>query len=908
MPVVVPERPSASPLLSDDLGAHGNQVALVTAEESITYAELDERVRDLVVRLGPARRLVLLGAGNAIEPIVAYLAALRGGHPVLLVPGDNDDSIRVLAAAYDPDVVINARNGWDIEERRTESAHQLHPDLALLLSTSGSTGSPKLVRLSRQNLLANAESIAQYLGITKDHRAATTLPMQYCYGLSVINSHLHSGAGLVLTELSVVDRCFWDLFTAAGATSFAGVPHTFELLNRAGFASMSLPTLRHVTQAGGRMNPETVCRYAALGEREGWEFFVMYGQTEATARMAYLPPALATSRPETIGIPIPGGDFTIDAPDDDGVGELVYRGANVMLGYAEHPRDLALGASIEELRTGDLARQTPEGLYQVMGRTSRFIKLFGLRIDLDHVERLVAQHGLAAMCTGDDNNVMLAVEAGADVAGIKRLVSNYLGLPHRRVLVVEFDELPRLSNGKPDHLSVRRRAAEAHDAPRTTTIRKPESPPSDHRAAVRAGFSEVLDTDASDEDSFVSLGGDSLSYVEMSLRLEEILGFLPRDWHMTPIGQLSPSRTRSRLVRQTETSAVLRGVAILLIVGTHTTLWHLPGGAHALLAVAGHNFARFQLRSANKVSSIARIALPAMCWIGIVAATGDRYSWPSALLVNGQLGAPDALWGYWYIEALVQILIPLSLIFGISGVRRLESRWPFSVALAVVLMALAVRFDVLALEVAHYRTSRPHEVLWLFAIGWAAARATGPAGRLLVSMLAIAAVPGFFGEPQREAIVIGGILLMTWLPTISLPWPLNRLVGTVGGASLYIYLTHWQVYPPLSRLHGPALATAGSIAAGVAIWLVARRMGGLFEGLLARARTQLPVFGRLAMPRRQPEGIPGTVALSDRHPGGSPDGSCSARTSSSPTRTLRRARCQGVVVATSPAPNGPPRR
>ena len=185
--------------------------------------------------------------------MVGYLAALVGGHPAILVPGDNPGNLEAIVDAYDPDVVLR---GADLLERRPGSAHDLHPDLALMLSTSGSTGSPKLVRLSHDNLTSNAEAIADYLGIRASDVAATTLPMHYCYGLSVINSHLVAGASLLLTDLSVVDACFWDAVRAHRVTTFAGVPYTFDLLDRVGFADLDLPSLRYVTQAGGRLAPD----------------------------------------------------------------------------------------------------------------------------------------------------------------------------------------------------------------------------------------------------------------------------------------------------------------------------------------------------------------------------------------------------------------------------------------------------------------------------------------------------------------------------------------------------------------------------------------------------------------------------------------------------------------------------
>ena len=329
-----------------------------------------------------------MAATNDLDSIVAYLAALVGGHPLILLPEDKPAALESLVAAYDPDVVMRPGNGRTVlEERRPGTRHELHSDLALLLSTSGSTGSPKLVRLSHANLQSNAESISEYLRIGPDDRAATTLPMSYCYGLSVINSYLLRGAGLVLTDLSVVDPCFWDIFRRRGATSLAAVPYTFELLERVGFADMDLPSLRYITQAGGRLAPESVRKYAELGRRNGWEFFVMYGQTEATARMAYLPPELAAEVPGAVGIPVPGGSFRIDPVPGLEHGELVYTGPNVMLGYAESPADLAAGRTSTELRTGDLARQHPAGVYEVVGRRSRFVKIVGLRVDLGQVER-----------------------------------------------------------------------------------------------------------------------------------------------------------------------------------------------------------------------------------------------------------------------------------------------------------------------------------------------------------------------------------------------------------------------------------------------------------------------------------------------------------------------------------------
>ncbi|WP_334144685.1 AMP-binding protein, partial [Rhabdothermincola sp.] len=460
MTVATRERCRATPTpFAANLGRHGGRLALVTSEgQTLTYAELSHRSQALVDRLGPVRRLVLLEAGNNLDSIVAYLACLAADHPVIVTPAGSPFTER-LVAHYDPDVVLSAgQEGWWVDERREGTRHELHPELALVLSTSGSTGSPKLVRLSQVNLQSNAVAIADYLELTERDRAATTLPMAYCYGLSVINSHLSRGASLLVTGLSVVDTCFWDAFHREQATSFAGVPHTFDLLDRVRFEELDLPHLRYVTQAGGRLSPERVRWYAQLGRRRGWDFYVMYGQTEATARIAYLPPHLAASHPGSIGVPVPGGSLEIEPVEGlpAGEGELVYRGPNVMLGYAESPSDLALGRTVEVLRTGDLGRRNPQGLYEITGRARRFVKPFGLRVDLDRVEQVLGEHGHPALCTGDDQRLLVAI-AGSDpdaAATAEQLVAAFFRLPPAAVQVRLVGELPRLANGKPDYATV----------------------------------------------------------------------------------------------------------------------------------------------------------------------------------------------------------------------------------------------------------------------------------------------------------------------------------------------------------------------------------------------------------------------------------------------------------------------
>ncbi|BBY79180.1 AMP-binding protein [Mycolicibacterium pulveris] len=798
--------------LVDLLRGHGENVAVLTETHRLTYAQLADRVAAAVPGIGDTRRLVLLETRNDMWTLVHYLAALTGEHVVLPVPAGRDHA--TMVQAYDPDVVVA---DGAVHHRRRASRHRLHPDLALLLSTSGSTGSPKLVRLSHTNLISNATAIAEYLNIRESDRAATTLPMSYCYGLSVVHSHLLRGAALILTDRSVMDEQFWDLFRRCRGTSFAGVPYTFELLERIGFDTMDLPTLRYVTQAGGRMAPERVTRFAELAQRRGWELFVMYGATEATARMAYLPPDLALSRPTAIGRPIPGGSLTLEPLEDwadDDVGQLVYRGDNVMMGYARGPDDLSLGKTVDTLHTGDIARRAPDGLYEVIGRTSRFVKIYGLRIDLQQLESSLRAGGITTFCTSDDGHLVVAAARRHDASAVQRAVTEATGVPACSVRAVAVDELPLLPSGKPDYPTVRRLARGAGHSTVTD---------------LRELFAGVLQKDPAGIDpeaTFVDLGGNSLSYVAMSVRLERMLGHLPTDWHQRPLRELEtmarPVTGRRRWWASTlETSVALRAIAIVLIVGSHAGLFELWGGAHVLLGVAGYNFGRFCMTSVPRTervrhlrSTIAWIAVPSVAWVAVVMLLDDDYTWTNLLLANKILGPHDSMTAgrLWFVEVLVWTLVALLLLFWLPGLDRLERQRPFAVAVAFLVVGLALRYDVLGLGLGR-EAWFTMLAFWFFAIGWAAAKASTTLQRAAVTAVLAVALHGYFGSTLREAMVLGGLVLLIWLPTLRCPVGLTTVAGVLAEASLYTYLVHYQVYELFPR--HPMLGVIASLAVGV---------------------------------------------------------------------------------------------
>ena len=333
---------------------------------------------------------------------------------------------------------------------------RLHPELGLLLTTSGSTGSPKLVRQSENNVIVNAAAIVDYLEISEFDRAITTLPMSYTYGLSVINSHLLAGAELLLTDISIMQREFWDFFKKEKASSLAGVPYTYEMLKKLKFTNMMLPSLKYMTQAGGRLRPDLHREFAEFAQHTRKRFYVMYGQTEATARMSYVPYMRSVEKAGSIGVPIPGGGLTLE--DEQGnlvekphvVGELVYHGPNVTFGYATGVADLGKGdENLGVLHTGDMAEMDEDGYFFITGRKKRFLKIYGNRVSLDECEELIEKHfSVECACTGEDDEMKIFVTGKIGESVVVDFISGKTGLNPKAFTVKTVDAIPRSGSGK----------------------------------------------------------------------------------------------------------------------------------------------------------------------------------------------------------------------------------------------------------------------------------------------------------------------------------------------------------------------------------------------------------------------------------------------------------------------------
>ena len=461
-------------IMFDLLNFKDNTAVVTDRNEVLTYSQLAQEVENFAVNYKSG--FVFTLCENLLGAFVGYVACMNKKIPQVLLDGSKDlELVQRLISIYQPEYIwmpparVDEIGGETIYKYQEYSLQQMvydnpiadkriNPELQLCLTTSGSTGSPKLVRLSERNLESNAESIAQYLNISASERAITSLPMYYSYGMSVINSHLIMGATLLLTDKAVMQREFWSFMKEQKATSIAGVPYAYEMLKRLRFFRMDLPALKTMIQAGGKLNAAFVKEYVDFAEQNNKQFIVMYGQTEAAPRMSYLPFDKAVEKNASIGIAIPGGELsvvdadgnTIKQPEVDG--ELLYHGENVCLGYAESRADLNKGDENHGvLHTGDIAKFDKDGYFYITGRMKRFVKVWGNRTNLDATEQLVKCITPNCACAGVDDLITVFVTEDGLEEKIKNHLVEKTGFNPRAFQVRKIDSIPVKTSGKIDY-------------------------------------------------------------------------------------------------------------------------------------------------------------------------------------------------------------------------------------------------------------------------------------------------------------------------------------------------------------------------------------------------------------------------------------------------------------------------
>lgn len=405
-------------------------VAAVDSQgNQLTYGGL----RDFAMvaeKMMPHRSLFFLLVENNVGGIAWTMGNIMAGNVPLILNAHLDQALyNSLFELYQPPYVcvptsmadkfpyenVCANYGYTLM-RTGHEACPMNEELSHLLPTSGSTGSPKLVRHQYANIEAAGLNISTFFELTDQDRPLMVLPLYYTMGLSMVFSHFYVGATVLITNLNMTDRNFWKFMKEERATSFTGVPYSYEILNLMRFFRMDLPDLTLLTQGGGRMQRDLNLKFAEFCQEHGKKWIATYGQSECTARMAWLPAKWAIEKVGSIGRAVPNGELSLMDADGNPIttphteGEMCYRGKNVTMGYATKKEDLLLGDERHGfIRTGDLAYFDEDGCYYIVGRMGRFLKLFGMRVGLDECERIIKGKypNVECACVGTDDKMLV---------------------------------------------------------------------------------------------------------------------------------------------------------------------------------------------------------------------------------------------------------------------------------------------------------------------------------------------------------------------------------------------------------------------------------------------------------------------------------------------------------------------
>jgi acyl-coenzyme A synthetase/AMP-(fatty) acid ligase len=455
-----------------------NDVAVISPDRSsLTYSELIRRADRFARSLSSSRKqLVALLGDRDLGTLVAYVAALRHGHTAAWFGAAREPAAMLsLITRYGPDIVVVPPSlaglgippGYDhqpTEERVTSfirhagDAVPIEDETSVLLLTSGSMGASRAVRLGARAIRANSQAIAEVLGIDSSRRAATSLPLSYAYGLSVLNSHLIAGASLLITDTPATGTRFWREFASAGCASFAAVPIQLEWLAKSGVGWEAVPSLRAVTVSGARIRDALAQIVHQRAEQSGFRFHKMYGQSEATARISVLAHEDFPSWGASVGRVVNGSTVTITdqagrALPDREVGRIVYQGPNAMLGYADD-RDALSAPDLMRgtVDTGDIG-YLDKGFLHLTGRSSRFVKPHGKRLALDFVEEEFGAVATAAAVGTHDEKTHVFVEGDVSeqICHVRREIAIRAGITPDDLRIHSISVIPRTHNGKVDY-------------------------------------------------------------------------------------------------------------------------------------------------------------------------------------------------------------------------------------------------------------------------------------------------------------------------------------------------------------------------------------------------------------------------------------------------------------------------
>ena len=469
----------------NNLKKYSENTAIITKDlEAIKYKELSEKINKFKLKINDSKKLTFLICTNDIEVIIAYLSFLEIKNPLMLIDATlSDKKINELIVAYNPEYIFLNKNSLTNKIKKMYSCNfkvnsfynfklkklffikkRISKDLSVLLGTSGTLGNSKYVKLTKVNIIENTKQIIKYLNLKTTDRTITTLPFNYSYGFSIINTHLSAGASIVLNNYSIFESKFWKLFNQSNITNFNGVPFTYEILSKLRFNQFFTKNLNFITQAGGRMASTNLKECLRLSIKNKVNFFTMYGQTEASPRMSYVNLTDNIDKTGSIGKALKGCKFWLEDAKKkkilrpNTVGDLIFKGKNIFKGYAQSYKCLNTLTSIPVLKTGDIAKFDKEGFFYITGRKKRFIKIYGIRFGLDEMEKALENEFKSRFyCFGVDNKLTILIEDTKKKNYNIYKVSEFLKIKQKNIEIKINKSIPKKNNGKIDYLKLQER-------------------------------------------------------------------------------------------------------------------------------------------------------------------------------------------------------------------------------------------------------------------------------------------------------------------------------------------------------------------------------------------------------------------------------------------------------------------
>ncbi len=449
-----------------------NNIAIIDNEHSdLSYKQVLKETNKIKKKI-KKKSLILIVSENTLGSLLAYIFCIINNHVAIILDSKTTKkNILKIFKNYQPNYIFLSKeiktilskkcsekyNFYDqsLMKNKINKKKKLNRNLSVLLSTSGSMGSIKFVKLSKSNLKSNTDSIINYLNINKKDSAITNLPISYSYMLSIINTHFEVGGSIIISKYSLIEKKFWTILNNSKVTSFNGVPYTYEMLIRIGLKNIKIKTLKYLTQAGGKLEKNKLKEILNFCKRNNIKFFSMYGQTEASPRISYLKPEFSENKIGSIGKGLSGNKIYLINNDGKKIlkpyvsGEIINEGKNVFMGYSKNCNDLSKpNEKNYKLKTGDLGFFDKDGFFFITGRISRIAKIFGNRIDLDDLESLMSQKSYKVFCLSDNNKIFIFIEKNYNKLNLISTISKITNLNISSFKLIKLKYFPRTSNNK----------------------------------------------------------------------------------------------------------------------------------------------------------------------------------------------------------------------------------------------------------------------------------------------------------------------------------------------------------------------------------------------------------------------------------------------------------------------------